>query len=305
MNKRNQQILLASIFGIIGNLVLSLLKITVGIIGNSISLLADGIDSAIDVATSGFAFYTVRIMKLPPSAEFPYGRKRAETIASKTIAFVTFFVGAQLCLNTFKAIFFGSEILLPSVIAFYAIGISILGKGLLSFIQFEFAKKTKSILLKSYAKNMLSDVGLSFGVLIGLLCTYVFDLPIVDRVAGFFISIWIMKTGIDIIRETSTELMDGITDTSLYDKVFSAALSVKGASKPHKVRIRKIGYQYVIELDVEVSGLLSVTKGHDIARKIGAAVRNSIDNVYDVLVHIEPEGNPRENEEFGVNEGDV
>ena len=99
--------------------------------------------------------------------------------------------------------------------------------------------------------------------------------------------------------------MDGIEDTHLYSLLFDAVKSVEGAYNPHRVRARKIGSHYMVNLDVEVDPNLSVREAHDIARAVEASIKSNIKNIYDVMVHIEPRGNQEADEKFGLKESDI
>ena len=100
MKDRIQQIRLASMIGIIGNLILAILKIAAGLISGSLAVIGDGIDTTTDVVTSFVTLITARIISKPPDAEHPYGHGRAETIATKILSFIIFFAGAQLAWST-------------------------------------------------------------------------------------------------------------------------------------------------------------------------------------------------------------
>jgi divalent metal cation (Fe/Co/Zn/Cd) transporter len=105
--------------------------------------------------------------------------------------------------------------------------------------------------------------------------------------------------------ESTTELMDGITDTELYKEVFCAIKTVEGAGNPHRVRIRQLGHLYAIGLDIEVDRDMTVSNAHQISQAVEKAIKERIDNIYDVVVHLEPSGNSEEQEAFGVNANNI
>ena len=84
--------------------------------------------------------------------------------------------------------------------------------------------------------------------------------------------------------------MDGVADTSLYESIIAAVDNISGAQNPHRMRARQHGSQWLIDLDIEVDGTLSVHEAHHIARQVEDAIRTQIDNVYDIVVHVEPLG---------------
>ena len=103
----------------------------------------------------------------------------------------------------------------------------------------------------------------------------------------------------EIFLEANTELMDGTSDRGPYQELFAAIEGVPEAGNPHRVRLRKIGSMLVVDLDIEVDPEMSVKKAHDIAVSVEKAIKQSLPDVYDIIVHIEPKGNV-EDEKFGL-----
>ena len=305
INTRTAVIRKASWVGIIGNAFLSIIKITAGIISGSFALLGDGIDSATDIVTSVVTLFTSKIADRPPDESHPYGHGRAETVATKALSFIIFFAGAQLALTTIINLFGGAERNIPDFFAIYFVIISIFGKAFLAYYKYRAGKKVNSSMLLADSKNMMNDILISVSVLIGLIFTFVFNLPIVDIITALFVSVWIMKVAFDIFIETSVELMDGLDDQSIYNEVFNAACSVEGVKNPHRTRIRKINTMYVIDMDIEVNGELTVTEGHEMAKKVHGCIQNQIDNIYDVIIHVEPYGNEEQLEKYGLSKDSI
>jgi cation diffusion facilitator family transporter len=301
-NNRTAVIQKASWVGIIGNAILAALKITAGILSGSLALLGDGIDSATDIVTSIVTLFTSKIVDRPPDERHPYGHGRAETVATKALSFIIFFAGAQLALTTIKNLFENPERNIPDFFAIYFVIISIFGKSFLAYYKYRAGKKVNSSMLLADSKNMINDILISVSVLIGLIFTIFFNLPIVDIIAALLISIWIMKIALDIFLETSVELMDGLDDQSIYNKVFNAAYGVEGVRNPHRTRIRKINTMYIIDMDIEVDGGITVIEGHEISKKVHDCIQNQIENIYDVIIHVEPYGNEEQSEKFGLSQ---
>ncbi len=300
--QRERIIRRTSWIGIIGNLLLSVIKIVIGFISGSFALIGDGIDSSTDVLTSGITLFTGRISNKPPDLEHPYGHARAETIATKLLSFIIFFAGAQLGLTAVKQLVSGEVREVPTSVAFVAIGISIVGKVLLALNKHKAGKKVMSSMLMADAKNMVNDVLISVSVLVGVFFTIVLDLPILDRVTTIIVSLWILKSAFEIFSEASVELMDGLDSPEIYGQVFKVTREVPGVVNPHKTRIRKLNNVYIIDMDIEVDGSLTVAEGHGIAIETEKALRKAIPQIYDVTIHVEPEGNIERYENFGVTE---
>lgn len=299
-SKRIKQIEKASWIAIIGNAILAIVKIILGLISGSLAVVGDGIDSSSDIVTSLITLLTSKIISKPPDRIHPYGHSRADTIAAKVLAFVIFFAGAQLALSTFNRILDGISREVPAVLAIYVTIFSIFGKLFLAYNQHKTGKKTESSMLIANAKNMKNDVIISTGVLIGVIFTIFLKMPILDLVTAFIISMFIMKSAIDIFMETNTELMDGIMDPSIYNDIFQAISTIRGVYNPHRTRIRKIGNMYIIDLDIEVEGTLSVALAHIKAVEVEDVIKNKIKNIYDIIVHVEPLGNIEQKEKYGL-----
>ena len=298
--KRIKDIQKASLVGIAGNSILSVTKIGAGIIGGSYALISDGIDSATDIITSLVTLFAARIIERPPDEEHPYGHGRAETLATKVLSFIIFFAGAQLAYSAVRNLVLGTKRDIPNPLVIYFVLLSIAGKLFLAFYKHKIGKKVESPMLIADAKNMLNDVIISASVLTGLVFTFVLSMPVLDTITALLISIWIMKTAFGIFMETSVELMDGLEDKSIYTKVFNATCSVKGVQNPHKTRIRKINTQYVIDMEIEVDGNLTVKEGHAKATEVKKCIHSQIDHVYDVIIHVEPIGNKEKSETYGL-----
>jgi cation diffusion facilitator family transporter len=305
LSSREKTIIRASQIAIAGNAALSVLKVTIGILAGSMAVIADGIDSGSDVLTSLITLITAHIVATPPDPKYPYGYKKADTIATKILAFIIFFAGAQLAISAFKALINPVEKEIPDLISVYVIVISIVGKQLLAVYLKKTGKKVQSSMLIANAKNMQSDVVISSSVLAGLAFTFLLKMPILDVITAFLVSIWIMYVAFGIFNETNRELMDGIQNTDIYKTIIDTVKSVEGAHNPHRIRVRKIGNLCEVSLDIEVDGTLSLNEAHAIAVQVEKKLKENIKDIYDILVHVEPLGNEEPNEVYGVSEDQI
>ena len=285
---------------IIGNVVLSLLKIVVGFVSGSMAVLSDGLDSASDVVTSIVMLFASSFIDRPPSSKYVYGREKAENIASTVLSFVIFFMGCQIVVAAGEQILFAKAKELPSAIAVWVTVASIFGKLLLAWYQFYQGRRVDSSMLKANAINMRNDVIISGGVLVGLACTFLLNIPILDPIIALIIGLYIIWSAIGIFRDANIVLMDGIDDTSIYNKVIEAVERVPGASNPHRIRSSQVGNTYNIVLDIEVDGQLTLTEAHLIAQNVEDSIKSCIDNIYDIVVHTEPKGSKHCDEKYGI-----
>jgi cation diffusion facilitator family transporter len=300
MQNRSNELQRASWIGIAGNAILAFLKILIGFISGSFAVIGDGIDTATDVLTYVITLITARIISKPPDPKYPYGYKKAETSATKILAFIIFFAGAELFLSTLRQLFSNEVREMPGIIAVYVTVFSIIGKTILAQWQFRIGKRISSQMIIANARNMRNDVFISSSVLTGLLFTFVFKMPIFDRITALAVSLWIIKVAFDIYKESNLEMMDGVKDTTIYDKIFLSVEEVAGAFNPHRIRVRKISELYLIALDIEVDKDSKVSEAHLIAKQVEDRLKLNIDNIFDILVHIEPLGNVEGDESIGI-----
>lgn len=304
-NSREKILIRTSWISTIGNAVLSIAKIVIGLLAGSLAVLGDGIDSATDVVISVVMIFTARIVSKPPSRKYVFGYEKAESIATKILSMVIFYAGVQMFISSVGRLFSSEPRALPGMLALYVTVFSIIGKWGLAWYQIKQGKKINSSMLIANAKNMQNDVLISAGVLLGLFFTFILHLPILDTITGLVISIFIIKTSISIFADSNVELMDGVKDESVYEKIFEAVDHVPGAHNAHRVRSRQIGNMYMIDLDIEVNGNITLNEAHDIASAVEKSIKGSVENVYDIVVHIEPEGKSHEAEKFGISKEDT
>ncbi|UTC74646.1 cation transporter [Treponema sp. OMZ 792] len=301
---------IASLISLIGNIIICIAKLVIGIYANSLSVIGDGLDSAADVIIAVMTLAVSFIISRPSDKEHPWGHQRAETMASLILAFIITIAGFQLfitaggkLINVYK----NSVILpMPHILAIIVTLSSITIKLLLALSQHILGKKAGSMIIQANAKNMTNDVILSASVLTGLAISHFFKAPFFDAITALLVSLWIMKSGIELFMELNVELMDGNTNDILYKQLFEAVNSVEGAHNPHRARIRRMASLLDIDLDIEVDAKMSICEGHCIAEKVTSAIKAKIENVYDVMVHIEPYGiHNCEEEGFGLSEKDI
>ena len=303
--KREEKIIRTSWVAIAVNALLAFLKLLAGFLSGSYAVIADGIDSVSDIVSSVVVLIAARIIARPPNIKFPYGYKKADTIATKVLSFIIFFAGAQLAYSTVRMFVSGEVLETPGLLAIWVTLISIAGKLFLALMLFRTGKKVESTMLIANARNMRNDILLSISVLAGLLFIYILDKPLIDRIVAFLISLFIMYEGFRIFMKSNIDLMDGIDNTDVYNRLFDSVHSVRGAHNPHRVRARKIGHYYMINLDIEVDPDLSVKDAHDIAKHVENSIKSNLRNIYDVMVHVEPLGNMEEDEKYGITESEI
>jgi cation diffusion facilitator family transporter len=295
----------AALIALVGNALLAIAKVSIGILFRSLAVVGDGIDSSTDVIIAVMSLFVAGVIARPADNEHPWGHARAETMATTVLAFILFFAGGQLILSAIDSLSSGAKAALPETPALIVTLVSIVGKAFLALTQFALGKKAGSPMLMANGTNMRNDVIISSGVLAGL-CVAVFaKVPAADSVTAILVGLWVLKSSISIFMDVNLELMDGIDEKSPYKLVFDAVHSVKGAGRPHRARMRKIASKWDIDLDIEVDGKMNVSQAHSVAEQVEAAIKERVVDVYDIMVHVEPEGyheRAGSHEAFGLSE---
>ncbi len=158
---REKILITTSWISTIGNAILSVSKIIIGLFAGSLAVVGDGIDSATDVVISIVMIFTARLINRPPSKKYVFGYEKAEGIATKILSLVIFYAGVQMLLSSTKNIFSDEVKEIPSAIAIYVTIFSIIGKLLLASYQYKQGKKINSSMLTANAINMRNDVVIS------------------------------------------------------------------------------------------------------------------------------------------------
>jgi len=290
-----------------GNALLALLKITIGLVAGSLAVVGDGIDSSTDVIIAMMSLIVASIIARPADAEHPWGHGRAETIATTVLAFILFFAGGQLIIRAFSSIFSGAHSEVPAPLALFVTVFSILGKLGLAWSQYYFGKRADSAMLKANGKNMVGDVVISSGVLIGVGLSILLKIGILDPIIAILVGLWVIRSSVSIFLEANMELMDGSSDTAPYTAVFNAVRTVPGTINPHRTRMRRIAGLWDIDIDIEVDPEMKVREAHHIANQVERAIKESVEGVYDIVVHIEPAGESDQHaeEQFGLRESEL
>lgn len=289
-----------AIIAVATNLLLAVLKVTVGLIFKSMAVLADGIDTSTDILTSSTMLLATIISRRPPDKEHPYGHQKAENIGAKIISFVVFYAGVSLLIESLHRLITGRYQVLEGFLPLLVAVLSVAGKTFLFTIEYSTGKKYKSNSMIAEAKNMRNDILLSGLVFLGVGLNKI-GLAWMDPLIGVVMSGIIIKVAWEVFEENAHELMDGLKEEEMwiYENIFKVCKEC-GALNPHKVRVRKVGGKFDIDMDIEVTGTMSVKEAHDITKCIKRKLSDTKE-IYDVVIHVEPEEND-ETEPFGLSE---
>ncbi|MGS2775914.1 cation diffusion facilitator family transporter [Robertmurraya sp. GLU-23] len=280
-----------AIIGIIGNLILAVLKWVIGVYANSRALVADAVNSASDVAGSLAVFIGLRAAKQPPDEDHPYGHGKAESIAAIIVAVLLVLVGFEIGKSSFQAFF--EPIEAPKLIALVAVIVSIAIKETMYRYTFSMGKKLNSDALIVTAYDHRSDVYSSLAALVGIGCAILGEklaigwLVYADPVAGLFVSILILKLAWKLGSESIHNALDHVLheeDTIELRKIVESISEVKKIDELHA---REHGHYVIIDLKISVDPYITVEEGHRVGKKVKQKLMEER-HVENVFVHINP-----------------
>ena len=285
--RQKKNMLSISKFAICVNIVLALLKIMAGKIFYSMSLLSDGLNSLSDLITNVLVIVGLKVGSNPEDKEHPFGHGKIESVFSVIIGTFIMITAFELIKDNFsKLTSFSNEnnmniTLIPIVITVLAILIKIFQ---LTFMKKK-AKKYNNALINSLLADYNTDIVISSSVLFGLLLSRIH--PIFDTIVGFIVSIYIIKSGYELIKENSLILMDS-QDDALIEKIRSEILQFEEIENAHDFRMTTSGKDIYMFVDVRMDKNKTIEEAHDITNKISKKIKHKYKNIKRLLIHIEP-----------------
>ena len=266
----------------------AILKITIGYWANSLAVMADGMESAGDVVASVILWLGLRMSAQPADEDHPYGHGRFEILAGQAIG--AFLIASGAILAWQASIHLKQAQTVPEAYAIWTVVLSIMIKVGLARWKKKAARELRSAALQADATNDWLDVlsGLIAISAVGLNLWKPEQFSHADSVGGVVIAMLVVFLGIQVLRESSWELLDTMPSTEMLTAIKACAMEVKGTEGIEKCRARKTGFQYHVDLHLEVNPHLTVEAAHQISGAVRASIRKQIPWVADVLVHIEP-----------------
>lgn len=273
--------------GIAVNTLLALIKITAGILGNAYALIADGIESMLDIGSSIILWGGLKVAARPPDASHPYGHGKAEPLAAILVAVSIVVAAVLLAVQTVRELLTPHHS--PAPFTLLVLVLVILTKEILFRFVIRTGTEARSTAISADAWHHRSDAITSAAAFIGISIALVGGerFATADDWAALGACGLIAFNGVRMFIPALYEIMD-TAHTELEAEIRSNAASVPGVAEIETCRIRKMGLAFYIDLHVRVDGNLSVRTGHEIAHAVKNRLRASNPAVADVLVHIEP-----------------
>jgi cation diffusion facilitator family transporter len=272
------------------NLVFAAVKILGGILGNAYVLIADGIESTLDIAGSLVIWGGLKFAARPPDETHPYGHGKAEPIAAVVVAFGVLAAAAGLAVESVREILTPHHGPAPFTLGILIVVIVV--KEILFRYVNRVGRHVESTAVQTDAWHHRSDALTSTAAFIGISVALIGGegWQSADDWAALFACAVIAANGLRLLRPAIYEIMDTAPRGDIVDSVAQAAASVPGVVEIDRNIVRKMGLSFYVDLHVKVDGGISVREGHRIAHEVKSALQRTNPRVADVLVHIEPAG---------------
>jgi cation diffusion facilitator family transporter len=272
--------------------VLAALNVIVGLFVRSTSVIAIGVEFAGDVLASTVVLIGMIVAGRPADANHPYGHGRIETLAAFVVGLILIAGGVGICWNSLQAV--REPHPPPSGLAIAVLVTAIVIRSGMSAIKFRVGRRILSQSLVADAWNDTVDI-LATVVALTAVGLAIYDSPrflAADHYGGFAIGVVVIVTGVRVLRDASLTLMDTMPDDDQIARVRETAKEVPGVLGVDKTYARKTGFQYHVDIHIEVDPTLTVAESHEIAGHVRSRVREKLGWVADVLVHVEPGAMP-------------
>ena len=270
------------------NLFLAIVKFAGGIFAHSQALIADAIDSTADLFSDMAVLYGARQGSRAPDSKHPYGHGRIETLVSVFLGAVLLATAAGISLRAAQRLLSDAPLLAPEPAALLVAVIAIGLKEWIYRYTLRVGRETRSRMLEANAWHQRTDSISSLVVLLGVGGSLL-GMPYLDPVAAIGVSVLIARVGWELLWQSVAELSDTALSRERVAVIRKAIRGIEGVQDLHLLRTRQAGPDALVDVHVQVNPHISVSEGHRIAEHIREKLIADLDEVSDVLVHIDTE----------------
>lgn len=278
-----------SLVSVLGNLILSLLKLIAGFLANSGAMVSDAVHSASDVFSSIIVILGVKISSKESDDDHPYGHERYECVAAIVLATVLLITGLLIGYNAVKQICDGSidETSVPGILALVAAVVSIVSKETMFWYTRYYALKIDSPALMADAWHHRSDALSSVGALIGIAGARL-GYVILDPIASVVICFFIAKAAYDIFKDAIDKMVDHACDENTQKDITECALNIDGVLGVDVLRTRVFANKIYVDMEISADGTLTLNESHNIAENVHDAIEKHFPKVKHIMIHVNP-----------------
>jgi len=274
--------------GALVNIFLTIIKIGVGILGQSASLIADGIHSLSDLISDLFVIVAIKLGSREADHDHPYGHRRFETMATVLLGIGLVAVATGIAWDAVERLVDPTKLLSPTQETLGIAAVSILANEWLFHYTKRVGEMTRSKLLLANAWHHRSDAFSSVVVLVGI-GAVLLGYPMADAVAAVLVAILIAKMGLGLVWESINELVDSALPEEMVRDIRKVIKQTPGVQSIHLIRTRRMGEDACVDTHIVVDARISVSEGHMIGDAVRDRLKTEFDDITDVLVHIDPE----------------
>lgn len=277
---------LAATLSVISNSALVVLKLLVGLLSGSVSIIAEGIHSANDLVASLIALVSVRIAELPPDKEHPYGHGKAESISAAVEAILIVGAAAWIVVEAIQ------KILKPRPVEYLGWGTAVMGTSVLlnvlvSRYLFRVAREEDSPALEADAHHLATDVYTSLGVLAGLAVTWLTGWHVVDPLVAVAVAALILRIGLSLTAKSLHHLMDAQLPTAEVSRIEGILNGDPRIHSWHNLRTRKSGNTRHIDLHIVFRTDATLLEAHQVADDLEKRIAKELAPAH-VVIHVDP-----------------
>ncbi len=278
-----------SVTTIIGNLVLSVLKLIAGIVAHSSAMISDAVHSASDVFSTFVVMIGIKLASKEPDKEHPYGHERLECVAAIVLAMVLFITGLGIGADALRNIVQGNynDLQVPGMLALVAAIISIVSKeGMYWYTRIN-AKRIDSSALMADAWHHRSDAFSSIGALVGIAGARM-GFPVMDSIASLVIFLFIVKAAYDIFKDSIDKMVDHSCDEKTEKDIFECVTENEDVMGVDLLQTRIFGNKIYVDVEIQVDGSYTLQEAHKIAETVHDNIEKNFPKVKHIMVHVNP-----------------
>lgn len=274
---------------IIGNILLSVMKLIAGFIAHSNAMISDAIHSASDVFSTFVVIIGIKLASKKADKEHPYGHERLECVAAIVLSMVLFITGFGIGAAALKNITSGdyNNIVVPGILALVAAIVSIVSKEAMYWYTRYNAKRIDSSALMADAWHHRSDAFSSIGALIGIAGARL-GFPIMDSIASLIIFVFIIKAAYDIFKDAIDKMVDHACDDATVSQIRECVMNHEDVLGIDMLQTRIFGNKIYVDLEIETDGSYTLSKAHTIAETVHDDIEKSFPKVKHIMVHVNP-----------------
>jgi cation diffusion facilitator family transporter len=283
-----------ALLSVISNTALVLMKLVVGIMINSVSVISEAIHSGMDLVAAIIAWFSVRTSSKPADDDHPFGHGKIENVSGTVEALLIFLAAGWIIYEAIKK-FIHPE---PIETAFWGVGVMLISavtNVIVSQKLFKVGRETDSVALLADAWHLRTDVYTSVGVMAGLALIWLgqwilpgYDLNWLDPVCAIAVALLIIKAAYDLTVQSARDLLDANLPEEEQAWIRNLIEENRGTVRGyHYLRARKAGHFRFVEFHIQVDPKMTVESSHHLAQRLSRAIKEHLANST-VTIHIEP-----------------